>query len=45
MKFHTTPLEGAHLVELDRLEDNRGFLARFFCERSFTEAGLESRFV
>jgi len=38
-------MEGAHLVELDRLEDSRGFLARMFCERAFAEAGLESRFV
>jgi len=45
MKFHKTPLEGVHLVELEKLEDSRGFLARLFCERSFAEAGLESRFV
>lgn len=45
MKFRETPLKGAHLIELDRLEDSRGFLARVFCERAFAEAGLESRFV
>ena len=45
MKFHKTPLDGVHLVELEQLEDSRGFLARLFCERSFAEAGLESRFV
>jgi dTDP-4-dehydrorhamnose 3,5-epimerase len=38
-------MEGVHLVELERLEDSRGFFARLFCERSFSEAGLESRFV
>lgn len=45
MKFHPTPLAGAHLLELDRREDSRGFLARFFCEREFSAAGLENRFV
>lgn len=45
MKFIRTPLEGAYQVELERHEDNRGFLARLFCERSFAEAGLEHRFV
>jgi dTDP-4-dehydrorhamnose 3,5-epimerase len=45
MKFIETPMAGAYLVELDRIEDNRGFLARLFCERAFAEAGLESRFV
>jgi dTDP-4-dehydrorhamnose 3,5-epimerase len=45
MKFHRTPLDGAYLVELEYREDDRGFLARLFCERDFTAAGLEGRFV
>lgn len=45
MKFHSTPLDGAYLVELDYREDDRGFLARMFCEREFAAAGLEHRFV
>jgi dTDP-4-dehydrorhamnose 3,5-epimerase len=45
MRFQPTPLSGAFLIELDKREDERGFFARFFCEREFTEAGLETRFV
>ena len=45
MKFLKTPIEGAHVIELERREDQRGFLARLFCERDFTAAGLEGRFV
>lgn len=45
MKFLPTPLAGAHLVELERRGDDRGFFARLFCEREFAAAGLETRFV
>jgi dTDP-4-dehydrorhamnose 3,5-epimerase len=45
MKFHQTPLEGAHLIEIDRRGDDRGFFARMFCEQEFGAAGLETRFV
>jgi dTDP-4-dehydrorhamnose 3,5-epimerase len=45
VKFVPTPLEGAYLIELEKRGDHRGFFARFFCEREFAEAGLETRFV
>jgi dTDP-4-dehydrorhamnose 3,5-epimerase len=45
MKFHPTPLVGAHLIELEKRGDDRGFFARFFCEQEFANAGLVSRFV
>jgi dTDP-4-dehydrorhamnose 3,5-epimerase len=45
MRFVPTPLPGAFLIELDKREDERGFFARFFCEREFAAAGLETRFV
>ena len=45
MKFVETPLPGAFLIELEKREDDRGFFARFFCEREFAEQGLETRFV
>lgn len=45
MKFNPTPLAGAHTIELERRGDDRGFFARFFCEREFADAGLETRFV
>ena len=44
VKFIPTPLEGAYLIELEKRGDHRGFFARFFCEREFAEAGLETRF-
>lgn len=45
MRFLPTPLAGAFLIELEKREDDRGFFARFFCEREFGEAGLETRFA
>ncbi|GHG51922.1 dTDP-4-dehydrorhamnose 3,5-epimerase [Streptomyces griseocarneus] len=41
MLVHATPLEGAALIELKRLEDDRGFFARSFCREEFEAAGLE----
>jgi dTDP-4-dehydrorhamnose 3,5-epimerase len=45
MKFYETPLEGARIIELERRGDDRGFFARYFCEREFTAAGLETHYV
>ena len=45
MKFTETPLAGAYLVDLEKRGDERGFFARFFCERDFAARGLETRFV
>lgn len=45
MKFVETPLSGAYTIELEKREDERGFFARFYCEREFGEQGLETRFV
>lgn len=45
MQFHSTPVQGATLIELERRGDDRGFFARFFCEREFAAAGLKSHFV
>ena len=41
MKFHPARLPGAWLIEIDRLEDERGFFARSFCQREFQEHGLD----
>jgi dTDP-4-dehydrorhamnose 3,5-epimerase len=41
MLIHSTPLAGAALIELKRLEDDRGFFARAFCRQEFIDAGLE----
>jgi dTDP-4-dehydrorhamnose 3,5-epimerase len=45
MKFHPTSLGGAYLIELEKRGDERGFFARYFCEREFAAAGLETRYV
>lgn len=40
MKFIETPLSGAYVIELECRSDERGFFARFFCEREFEVSGL-----
>ena len=45
MKFTQTTLEGAWLIDLDRLTDERGFFARAWCQREFEEHGCGAPFV
>lgn len=45
MKFHKTALRDAHLIELERKGDDRGFFARFYCEREFGVEALATHFV
>lgn len=45
MRFIAMQLAGLWLVEPERLEDERGFFARTWCEREFREHGLDSRLV
>jgi dTDP-4-dehydrorhamnose 3,5-epimerase len=40
MRFVSTPIRGAFIVELEPRDDSRGFFARAFCQREFTEHGL-----
>ncbi len=40
MIFVPAPLAGAFVVELERLEDDRGFFARSFCREEFEKHGL-----
>ena len=40
MKFIETILKGACIIEIERLEDERGFFARTFCRRDFKAHGL-----
>ncbi len=30
---HPTPLPGAYVIDLEKLEDERGFFARSWCQR------------
>jgi dTDP-4-dehydrorhamnose 3,5-epimerase len=43
MIFNPTRLEDAYLIDIERHADERGFLARTFCEREFAEHGLPMR--
>jgi dTDP-4-dehydrorhamnose 3,5-epimerase len=45
MKFIATPLEGAYIIELEPVEDERGFLARTFCREEFARVGLSTEIV
>jgi dTDP-4-dehydrorhamnose 3,5-epimerase len=45
VKFMPTSLGDAYIIELERLEDERGFFARTFCQDEFAAHGLKSLFV
>ncbi len=40
MNFTESPLAGAYIVDVNRLEDERGFFARSFCVEEFRGLGL-----
>lgn len=43
MRFTETPLGGAFLIDLEPVEDERGFFARTYCEEEFRRRGLDAR--
>ena len=45
MIFTETELKGAFIIELKKLEDNRGFFARSWCQNEFEAHGLNTRIV
>ena len=45
MIFKETKLKGAYIIELEPLEDERGFFARSFCQKEFEEHGLNFSIV
>ncbi|MGB9602613.1 MAG: dTDP-4-dehydrorhamnose 3,5-epimerase [Limisphaerales bacterium] len=45
MRFIKAKIPGVYLIELEKREDERGFLARTFCENEFKSAGLNTRWV
>lgn len=45
MIFTETRLKGAYIIELERLQDDRGFFARTFCRREFESYGLNPNVV
>ena len=40
MLFSETQLKGAYIIEIEKLEDNRGFFARSWCQKEFETHGL-----
>jgi dTDP-4-dehydrorhamnose 3,5-epimerase len=45
MKFAETKLKGSFVIDIEEKTDQRGFFARSFCTREFSEHGLEGTIV
>ena len=45
MIFIKTPIEDAYEINLQINDDDRGFFARFFCQKEFKEKKLINNFV
>ena len=45
MKFEPTTIKDNLLINLEKNEDERGFFARYFCEKEFSEKGLNAHWV
>jgi dTDP-4-dehydrorhamnose 3,5-epimerase len=45
MKFISTPLNGAFVIELEKRGDERGFFARAFCQKEFEMNRLKNNIV
>ncbi len=45
MIFQETKLKGAYIVDINRIEDERGFFARGWCKKEFSAEGLVDRIV
>lgn len=45
MIFTETKLKGAYIIDVKRMEDERGFFGRSYCQKEFEEAGLNTNAV
>jgi dTDP-4-dehydrorhamnose 3,5-epimerase len=45
MMFKETKLKGNYLIDLEIKKDERGFFARYFCEKEFLKQGLNTKWV
>ena len=45
MKFFETRLKGAFLIDIEPLEDERGFFARTWCRKEFEQHGIDADWV
>ena len=40
MDFSETPIEGAYVIDVNRIGDDRGFFGRLWCHKEFEDKGL-----
>jgi len=45
MQFTETAINGAYLVDIKKIEDERGFFGRTFCSKEFEEMGLKGNML
>ena len=45
MEYEPTPISGAYIVRMNKIEDDRGFFARLFCQDEFKAQGLADHVV
>ena len=45
MIFTETKLRGAYIIDIEKIQDARGFFARVWCQKDFEERGLNPRIV
>jgi dTDP-4-dehydrorhamnose 3,5-epimerase len=45
MIFTETKLPGAYIIDIKRIEDERGFFGRSYCSQKFEEYGLNTNAV
>lgn len=43
MNFNSTKIDGLYSVDINKLEDERGFFGRAFCSEEFKELGLDPK--
>ena len=43
MLFIKSKIDGAYLIEIEKIEDERGFFSRLWCKKEFESQGLNSR--
>jgi len=45
MQFNKSKLQGAYIIQIDKFEDDRGFVAYAWTARDFLEQGLDTKFL
>lgn len=45
MKIQATPVNGVYVIDIEPIGDGRGFFARTFCSKEFTDAGINMPIV